>query len=311
MQVSQVSSLWESAQNHHGFSTVIKLVLPIAVAYAINRLLNRRVLGGLVSDDSWDWTKEIVLITGGSSGMGKAMVEVFAKKNIKVVIFDLSPPQNPLPPSVSFYQVDVTSPKAIHEASEKIRHQVGNPTVLINNAGVSSGISILDSSEVQIRRTFEVNNMAHFWMIQEFLPAMIKANHGHIVTMASIASFVVIAGNVDYSCSKAGALAFHEGLRQELKHRYSARKIRTSVVHPCWVRTPMNAHLVDSPGFKEHVIEPDVVANVVVEQILQGRSGQIILPKWQSITSGIRMLPHWMQESIRDSQAGILANMVS
>jgi len=57
---------------------------------------------------------------------------------------------------------------------------------------------------------------------------MIKANHGHIVTMASMASFMVHAQNVDYACTKASCLAFHEGLTQELKSRYNANKVRTT-----------------------------------------------------------------------------------
>lgn len=55
-----------------------------------------------------------------------------------------------------------------------------------------------------------------------------KRNHGQVVTMASMASFLVHAQNVDYACSKASALAFHEGLSQELKARYGAGKVRTT-----------------------------------------------------------------------------------
>lgn len=100
--------------------------------------------------------------------------------------------------------------------------------MLINNAGIGGGATILDSSEDFIRKRFEVNTMAHFWMVREFLPAMIKKKHGHVVTIASMASFCVQAGNVDYACSKASALAFHEGLASELKSRHKAPEIRTT-----------------------------------------------------------------------------------
>jgi all-trans-retinol dehydrogenase (NAD+) len=56
---------------------------------------------------------------------------------------------------------------------------------------------------------------------------MVKQNKGHVVTVASMASFMTIASNVDYSCTKAAVLAFHEGLRQELDYRYNARLVRT------------------------------------------------------------------------------------
>jgi all-trans-retinol dehydrogenase (NAD+) len=59
---------------------------------------------------------------------------------------------------------------------------------------------------------------------------MVKSNHGHIVTVASVASFLAIAPTVAYSCSKAGVLAFHEALTNELKVRYDAPKVRTTYV---------------------------------------------------------------------------------
>lgn len=71
--------------------------------------------------------------------------------------------------------------------------------------------------EVEIRRVFDVNTVSHFLLAKEFLPAMIKSNHGHIVTVASMACFLVHARNVDYTSTKACALGFHEGLAQELK----------------------------------------------------------------------------------------------
>ncbi|KAH7313985.1 hypothetical protein B0I35DRAFT_410908 [Stachybotrys elegans] len=95
--------------------------------------------------------------------------------------------------------------------------QVGDPTVLVNNAGIGYAKNILDSTNDEIRRTFDVNIVAHFFLVREFLPFMIKMNHGHVVTIASTASFLTIASNTEYSCTKATALAFHEGLRLTFK----------------------------------------------------------------------------------------------
>lgn len=94
------------------------------------------------------------------------------------------------------------------------------------------GRTILGAKEEHIRKTFEVNTISHFWMVREFLPAMIKKDHGHVVTIASMASYVVHAQNVDYACSKASALAFHEGLHAELRARYKAPNVRTTLVYP-------------------------------------------------------------------------------
>jgi all-trans-retinol dehydrogenase (NAD+) len=130
-------------------------------------------------------------------------------------------------PNVHYYKTDITSSKAIAEVASSIRSSYGHPTVLINNAGIGFGYTILEVPEDSLRKIFEVNTISHFLTVKEFLPEMVKQNHGHVVTVASMASFVTIAQNTDYSCTKAGAMAFHEGLTQELKHRYRAPKVRT------------------------------------------------------------------------------------
>jgi len=113
-----------------------------------------------------------------------------------------------------------------------IRKDHGDPTILINNAGVGYDRTILSEPEEAIRRTFEVNILSHFWTVKEFLPAMVKNDHGHVITIASIASFVTLGESVDYACTKAGTLAFHEGLTQEIRHWYGAKKIRTRYCCP-------------------------------------------------------------------------------
>ncbi len=119
---------------------------------------------------------------------------------------------------------------------------------------------MLDSSEEDIRRVFDVNTISHFLLCKEFLPAMIAANHGHLVTVASMASFSCSSAIVDYSCSKASALAFHEGITQELAHNYKAPKVRTTSVHPFWVRTPLTHELEKSPNFKSWMLDPQTVS---------------------------------------------------
>ncbi|KAJ6132603.1 hypothetical protein N7471_007818 [Penicillium samsonianum] len=133
-----------------------------------------------------------------------------------------------MPASVHFYKCDITSPEAIRNTARRIREDVGSPSILINNAGIGTAKSLLDETNEEIQRTFDVNNVAHFWMAREFLPQMIQQNHGHVVTVASMASFITLASNVSYSCTKAAALSFHEGMAQELRHRHGARKVRTS-----------------------------------------------------------------------------------
>jgi short-subunit dehydrogenase len=193
----------------------------------------------------------------------------------------------------------VTSSESIRAAAIRIRAEHGEPTVLINNAGVGKNGPIIDKPEAQIRQTFDINTISHFLMVQEFLPDMIRNNHGHVVTIASMASFVGLGGSMDYCCSKASALAFYEGLSQELSLWYNAPKVRNSIFHPSWVRTPMIETLISAKErFSQPILAPEAVAVAVVKQILAQRGGQIILPADQFAISLLRAFPAWIQRSM-------------
>lgn len=213
----------------HPTANVILSGLVVAgLLFRINNFLSRMSLNNWTSDRSWNKSKEIVLVTGGNSGIGKKMVEQFSAKGYKVASVDISEPKGALPANVKFFKADVTNSEAIKSAAEKIRKELGEPTVLVNNAGVGHAKDILKETEAEIRLTIGVNLLSHFLMFREFAPAMIKKNHGHIVTVASMASFMCQASNVDYACTKAGVLAFHEGIGQELRFRYNAPAVRTT-----------------------------------------------------------------------------------
>ncbi|KAI9036200.1 SDR family oxidoreductase [Aspergillus affinis] len=275
------------------------------VLYICGKTWSRLTLNNYTSD-MWDWSREVVLITGGCGGIGEQIARKLAERGITVAVLDIMSPKTALPAHVHLYKCDITSIEAIRRTAEQLRKDIGSPTVLINNAGVGSSKDVLEETDEEIERTFNVNILAHFWTVREFLPHMIQRNHGHIVTVASLASFVTIASNVDYSCTKAAALSFHEGLTQELRHRYGARKVRTSIIHPTWVRTPLIEGLVTSDRWNSKTIDVHTVAETVVSQILGGQSGQLFLPGSYAVTSLLKGFPSWLQESIRNGQSAVL-----
>jgi all-trans-retinol dehydrogenase (NAD+) len=176
---------------------------------------------------------------------------------------------------------------------------------LINNAGIGNANTILEMTPERLRTIFDVNLLSHWHTVQEFLPDMIAKKKGHIMSTASLAAFLGLAGMVDYSCTKAGLIAFHEGLTQELKHRYKAPQIKTSIVYPNWTKTRMIADLTE--GIKKSrapIMEAKDVAEVMVEQIIAAKSGQVVIGP--SVTASIRALPMWLQEFIRDRMAQVV-----
>lgn len=126
------------------------------------------------------------------------------------------------------YEVDITSKEDVLNTVTKVRSEHGHPTVLINNAGIGSDLLILDKPMDSFRKMFETNFFAQIQLVKEFLPNMVQRNHGHIITVSSMAAFSPRAANVDYAATKAALLAFNDGLNLELALFYGAKRVRTT-----------------------------------------------------------------------------------
>ena len=100
----------------------------------------------------------------------------------------------------------------------KIKAEVGNISILINNAGIVTGKKIVDSPPKLMKLTMAVNIEAHFWTVKAVLPSMIENNHGHICTIASGAGLLGVPGLADYCASKHAAVGFDESIRMEMRH---------------------------------------------------------------------------------------------
>ncbi|KAK3310040.1 uncharacterized protein B0T15DRAFT_506756 [Chaetomium strumarium] len=284
----------------------LKTLLVFGLLRWINNYFSRGVLNNWVSDE-YDWTKEIVLITGGAGGIGGQVVQLLAEKGIKVVVLDIQPLTYTAGPTVHYFKCDITSRKALPRTAEQIRLAVGHPTILINNAGVVQGRTILDATEHDIRFTFDVNTLAHYWTAQEFLPHLVRLNHGMVVTVASVAAWVAVPNMVDYAASKAAAQAFHDGLTAELGTRYGAPRVRTVVVNQGYTTTPLfEGYHNDSP-FLMPALHPETVAEAIVAQVLSGESGQVILPEFASYAlPALAGMPHWYQNRLRKKNQRIM-----
>jgi all-trans-retinol dehydrogenase (NAD+) len=292
----------------------------------LNRWAERRWLWK--TDKSvWDWKREVAVVTGGSAGIGACVVKKLTSHGIRVAVLDISPLTEGFTHGllrhriiafhtnekaderalVRYYKCDITSRDSIHQAAEAIRSDLGSPSILVNNAGIGNAWTVLDIPPENLRKMFDINLLSHWSAVQEFLPDMITRRKGHIMAVASLASFVALAGAVDYSSTKAALMAFHEGLTQELKHRYKCPQIQTSIVHPNWTRSAITSHSAIAAGLKSvgtKVLEPGDVAEAMVRQIIEVKSGQLILGP--ALVPIIRALPLWLQELIRDSQANVV-----
>ncbi|KAI1348861.1 NAD(P)-binding protein [Xylaria sp. FL0043] len=287
-------------------TTVLRVLFALGVIRRLNRALNVMAANSwrTTASKGWDWPNEIAVVTGGSSGIGKLMVEKLAAIGVRVAVLDIQdiPKSMENDPRIRFFKCDVTSFESVAEAAEAVRREIGHPSILINNAGVTDPMPILKMPESFLRKIFGVNSISHWFTVQQFLPNMIKMNKGHVVTVASIASFVALPTAADYSATKAAALAFHESLTSELKHTYNAPNVLTTVVHPNFVRTPLIegwANHLEKSGVR--MLTSEQVAEPIVRQIKSRRAGQLIIPKSATMISAIRGWPTWIQELVRDT----------
>lgn len=210
--------------------------------------------------------------------------------------------------NVHYYKCDITSPSMIATVASRIRSEVGNPTVLINNAGVARGKSILDSTERDVRFTFDVNAISHYFMAKEFLPHMIRNDHGMVVTVASLAAYLSVPNMTDYASSKAAALSFHEGLTAELLTKYNAPKVRTIVINQGYTKTALFQGYKNDSTFLLPALEVDTVAESIVKKILKGKSGQGIFPGFGVSLTWLRAMPGWIQNRARTNGQHAMSN---
>jgi short-subunit dehydrogenase len=277
----------------------LKTFSSLAVLGQLSAWLDRRTINN-GQKDHYNWNREIVVLTGGSNGIGRRVAQLLGDRGIKVAVLDIAPPTDTLPNSVRFYQCDITSAEDIAEAGTLIRASFGRPTILINNAGIATGKTILGTTPEQTRRMFEVNTFAHYWLAQEFLPDMVASNHGMVVTVASQAGYTVTPNMVDYSATKAAAIAFHEGLAAELVTRYQAPRVRTVLVTQGFTRTALIKNLTPEDTFVNPLLYPETVAEGIVNQVLTGESGHVLLPTTAGwIAQRLRGYPLWFQHSLR------------
>ncbi|XP_028659381.1 epidermal retinol dehydrogenase 2 isoform X1 [Erpetoichthys calabaricus] len=190
---------------------------------------------------------EIVLISGAGSGIGRLMSLEFAKLGATLVLWDINQDGNKETARlvkengglrVYTYQCDCSNKTEIYRVADQVKREVGDVTILINNAGIVTGKKFMDSPDDLVQKTLEVNTLAHFWTYKAFLPAMMASNHGHLVSIASSAGLIGVNGLADYCASKFAAVGFAESIGLEMLAS-GKDGIKTTIVCPYFITTGM------------------------------------------------------------------------
>lgn len=243
-----------------------------------------------------DFSEEVIVVTGGASGLGLLIAEVYGMRGATVAVLDVKDLEAGEARGVSVYKCDVGDKEQVAKVAVEIERDLGTPTILINNAAIVNGKPLLDLSIDEIDRTFRVNVLSHFYTIKAFLPGMIRAKTGTIVTISSVLGQLGAASLSDYTASKAGITALHKSLAAELK---DTPEIKTILVSPGQLSTPLFNGVKTPNSFLAPLLEPVDVAKEVIAAIDSGSSAVLAMPLYARWIDWMNVLPVGVQTIVR------------
>lgn len=181
-----------------------------------------------------------VLVTGGSRGIGKAIVQKFAKEGYNVILNYSKSEEAAFKMAQEFsnvrtFKADISNKKEVQNMIEFAENEFKQIDILINNAGISSTGLLQDLSEEELNRLFAVNVNGTIFTTQAVLPSMIARHEGKIINISSVWGMVGASNEVAYSASKAAIIGFTKALAKEV----GPSNIHVNCIAPGIVMTDM------------------------------------------------------------------------
>ena len=218
-----------------------------------------------------------IVVTGGASGIGKAMCERFAAEGARqVVVADLNGDGAAAVAErigvarAAARQVDVGVEAELIDLIDDTESRFGPIDLFCSNAGIGLGKGLDEPDEVW-DAIWRVNTQSHIWVARHLVPKMIARGGGYLLNTASAAGLLTQIGSVTYAVTKHAAVALAEWIA--ITHGRDG--IKVSVLCPQAVRTAMTA---DGPGVAgvDGMIEPEQAADAVIEALREERF--LVLP---------------------------------
>ncbi|KAI1967008.1 hypothetical protein LOZ58_000501 [Ophidiomyces ophidiicola] len=315
----------------------------ITVAYAsllslvvLLAMVNRRIAYGLPR--TVDLEEEVVVITGGASGVGLLIAKIYGMRGVSVAVLDEKTPDREGKdglgfeemPSVEYYRCNVGDEAQVEEVARRINNDVrsaiihssiypatgqyvccnnmlltcvklGTPTILINCVAASiNGLPLLSLSSNAIQKTINANLSSFFHTLQAFLPGMQESpNGGTIVTVSSVLAYLTAAGLSDYTATKAAITAVHKTVEAELALSGANAQVKMLLVETGQIATQLFERIKTPNKVFAPVLEPVQVAQKIVSVIDSGNGGLIRMPAYASLVSWYTVLPASIQKLAR------------
>ena len=220
----------------------------------------------------------VVVVTGGASGIGEALVEAFAMQHAQVAFLDIN--DNAATKLIArlqsagglepvYHHVDLTRISEVQGAVAEILRRFGTVDVLVNNAGNDTRHTVAEVTPEFWDQAIAVNLRHQFFMCQAVIPSMQKARRGSIINMSSIGWVIPSTNQVVYVTAKAGVV----GMTRTLAHEFGADNIRVNCIMPGSILTERQQRLWLTAEYKSQVlanqalkrmIHPDEVARLAL-----------------------------------------------
>lgn len=226
-----------------------------------------------------------IIVSGGASGIGLAIVNRFLKNGAQIVLFDnntkagykVQEKYGKQGKTVKFIPTDVCSEKNVESSIKDALAYLGSVDVLVNNVGAMQTGGILETTVEQWDFILRVNLRSLFHICQKIVPFFLRQGHGNIINMASVFGVKGVSGFLGYSTAKSGVIGFTQALAGELMRS----GIRVNSISPGIILTPLltKIHFLNELSNKPMVIkdslqtvapltgtlgEPDDVAGVAL-----------------------------------------------
>lgn len=206
-----------------------------------------------------DFDEKVALVTGASSGIGRAVALHFARGGARVVVSDVSADGGEETVSLiareggeaRFIRADVARPEDCEALVRSTEEAYGRLDIACNNAGISGEAAPTGEYSIEgWRQVIEINLSGIFYCMRYEIPAMLRAGGGSIVNLGSILGQVGFAGSPAYVSAKHGM----QGLTQTAALEYGSQGIRVNAVGPGFIRTPLIADLENDPQSYEMLV---------------------------------------------------------
>jgi 3-oxoacyl-[acyl-carrier protein] reductase len=218
-----------------------------------------------------------VIITGGTRGIGKAIVLLFLKQGAEVAFFGTNlesgkkaeEEYKTLYPEakVVFYQVNVAKQEEVDHAIKGVLESFGKVDILINNAGITKDGLLMKMSEEDWDAVLNTNLKGVFNTCKAMTRPMLKAKSGKIINITSVVGLIGNGGQTNYAASKAGIIGFTKSLAKEL----ASRNILVNCIAPGFIQTAMTDVLPQAQKDQllsqipmQRLGQPEEIANVAL-----------------------------------------------